>query len=199
LIHAKAYHAAAKGKIERWFRTVRQQFLPTLGDQQKASLADLNQALWNYVESEYHHNLYRILGKSPLDRWARHAEHIRYPEPGLDLDELFLAEEKRKIHKDRTISLHGKVYEADAALVGETVNLRYDPATPGQAIQVWFKNKRYDDAKLVNIFANCFVKRDRPSNSLIVGDKKPESGFTAKPERQKKSMKLTQLTNKKEV
>ncbi len=199
LIHAKAYHAAAKGKIERWFRTVRQQFLPTLGDQQKASLANLNQALWNYVESEYHHNLHRILGESPLDRWAGCAERVRYPEPGLDLDELFLAEEKRKVHKDRTISLHGKVYEADAALVGETVTIRYDPATPGQPIQIWFKNKRYDDANLVDIFANCFVKRDRPSNSLIVGDKKSKSGFTAKAEKQKKSMKLTQLTEKKEV
>ena len=199
LIHAKVYHAAAKGKIERWFRTVRQQFLPTLGDQQKASLANLNQALWNYVESEYHHNLHRILGESPLDRWAGCAERVRYPEPGLDLDELFLAEEKRKVHKDRTISLHGKIYEADAALVGETVTIRYDPATPGQPIQLWFENKRYDDARLVDIFVNCFVKRDRPSNSLIVEDKKPKSDFTAKPEKQKKSMKLTQLTDKKEV
>lgn len=199
LIHAKVYHAAAKGKIERWFRTVRQQFLPTLGDQQKASLANLNQALWNYVESEYHHNLHRILGESPLDRWAGCAERVRYPEPGLDLDELFLAEEKRKVHKDRTISLHGKIYEADAALVGETVTIRYDPATPGQPIQLWFENKRYDDARLVDIFVNCFVKRDRPSNSLIVEDKKPKSDFTDKPEKQKKSMKLTQLTDKKEV
>ena len=166
LIHSKAYHAAAKGKIERWFRTIRQQFLPTLGNQQKAGLANLNQALWAYVEGEYHHNIHRTLAESPLDRWARCSERVRFPEPGVDLEEIFLAEDKRKVHKDRTISLHGKAYEAEAALVGETVILRYDPTTHGQPIQVWFKGNRYDDAKLVDTLANCYVKRERPDETL---------------------------------
>ena len=170
LIHSKAYHAAAKGKIERWFRTVRQQFLPTLEDHQKASLTNLNQALWAYVEGEYHHNIHRTLAESPLDRWARCSERVRFPEPGVDLEEIFLAEDKRKVHKDRTISLHGKAYEAEAALVGETVILRYDPTTPGQPIQVWFKGNRYDDARLVDTLANCYVKRERPDETLAAKD-----------------------------
>ncbi len=170
LIHSRAYHAAAKGKIERWFRTVRQQFIPMLSDHNKSSLANLNQALWAYVEGEYHHNIHRMLGESPLDRWAGCAGRVRYPEPGLDLEEVFLLEDKRKVHKDRTISLHGKVYEADAALVGETVIVRYDPATLGQPIQVWFKNNRYDDAKLVDTLANCHVKRVRPAETLTIKD-----------------------------
>ena len=196
LIHSRAYHAAAKGKIERWFRTVRQQFIPTLGDHQKAGLGNLNQALWNYIESEYHHNHHRILGESPLDRWARCAERVRYPEPGLDLDELFLAEERRKVHKDRTISLRGIIYEADAALVNETVVIRYDPATPGQPIQVWFKNKRYNDAKLVDTFANCFVKRDRPSNFLVDTERKDQPQLVSST--QKKKLNLSKLSHKKE-
>jgi transposase InsO family protein len=206
LIHSRAYHAAAKGKIERWFRTVRQQFIPTLGDHQKTSLANLNQALWNYIESEYHHNRHRILGESPLDRWAGCGDRVRYPEPGLDLEDLFLAEDRRKVHKDRTISLHGKVYEADAALVGETVNIRYDPATPGQAIQIWFKNERYNDAKLVDTFANCFVKRNRPSNSLSVKNKKDKkvidksrAELPGKLKIEKTSMNISQLVNQKEA
>ncbi len=112
LIHSKAYHAAAKGKIERWFRTIRQQFIPTLEDYHIASLTNLNQALWSYIEGEYHHNIHRTLAESPLDRWARCSERVRFPEPGIDLEEIFLAEDKRKVHKDRTISLHGKAYEA---------------------------------------------------------------------------------------
>ena len=178
LIHSRAYHAAAKGKIERWFRTVRQQFIPMLSDYHKASLANLNQALWAYVEGEYHHNIHRMLGESPLDRWAGCAGRVRYPEPGLDLEEVFLLEDKRKVHKDRTISLHGKVYEADAALVGETVILRYDPASLGQPIQVWFKNNRYDDIKLVDTLANCHVKRVRPPETLTTKD---ELGSEAQP------------------
>jgi len=102
-----------------------------LNEHHTVSLANLNQALWVYVKREYHHNTHRVLGESPLDYWARRAEKARYPEPGLDFDDFFLLEEKGKVHKDRTISLHGKVYEADAALVGETVTLRYNPASPG--------------------------------------------------------------------
>jgi len=180
LIHSKAYHAAAKGKIERWFRTIRQQFLPTLEDHHKASLTNLNQALWAYVEGEYHHNIHRTLAESPLDRWARCSERVRFPEPGVDLEEIFLAEHKRKVHKDRTISLHGKAYEAEAALVGETVILRYDPTTPGQPIQVWFKGNRYDDARLVDTLANCYVTRERPDETLSTREQS-EPDTTIKP------------------
>ncbi len=195
LIHSRAYHAAAKGKIERWFRTVRQQFIPMLSDYHKASLANLNQALWAYVEGEYHHNIHRMLGESPLDRWAGCAGRVRYPEPGLDLEEVFLLEDKRKVHKDRTISLHGKVYEADAALVGETVVLRYDPASLGQPIQVWFKNNRYDDAKLVDTLANCYVKRVRPPEKTLNIKDKLESGTPAKIEASKNSMNFSKFSN----
>ena len=203
LIHSRAYHAAAKGKIERWFRTIRQQFLPMLSEQQKASLQNLNQALWNYVESEYHYNRHRILDESPLDRWAKFSERVRYPEPGIDLDELFLAEDKRTVHKDRTISLYGTVYEADAALVGETVVIRFDPATPIRVIQVWFKNVRYSDAEPVDTYANCFVKRNRPSGSLTNKDEKGQIPSTTKFPVQsgepKKSMNLSQLIIKREA
>ncbi len=202
LIHSRAYHAAAKGKIERWFRTIRQQFLPMLSEQQKSSLQSLNQALWNYVESEYHYNRHRILEESPLDYWAKFSERVRYPEPGIDLDELFLAEDKRTVHKDRTISLYGTVYEADAALVGETVVIRFDPVTPIRLIQVWFKNVRYSDAKPVDTYANCFVKRDRPSDSLTSEDEKEKTSAppeqSGKSEKPKKSMNLSQLSKQEE-
>ena len=197
LIHSKAYHAAAKGKIERWFRTVRQQFIPMLTDHHKASLANLNQALWAYVEGEYHHNIHRMLGESPLDRWAGCAGRVRYPEPGLDLEEVFLLEDKRKVHKDRTISLHGKVYEADASLVGETVILRYDPAALGQPIQVWFKNNRYDDAKLVDTLANCYVKRERPTEILTVKEE-AKTDTPTKIKVSKTSMDFSKFSNNKE-
>lgn len=197
LIHSKAYHAAAKGKIERWFRTVRQQFIPMLSDHHKASLGNLNQALWAYVEGEYHHNIHRILGESPLDRWAGCAGRVRYPEPGLDLEEVFLLEDKRKVHKDRTISLHGKIYEAEAALVGETVILRYDPAALGQPIQVWFKNNRYDDAKLVDTLANCYVKREQPAEILTIKEE-PKTDAPTKIKVSKISMDFSKFSNNKE-
>ena len=58
------------------------------------------------------------------------AERVRLPGPGLDLDALFLFETKRRVQRDRTVSLNGTLFEADAALVGQTVTLRYDPGAP---------------------------------------------------------------------
>ncbi len=50
LIHARAYHPEAKGKQERWFRTVRMQLLPMLAPGDLTSLDALNRRLWAYVE-----------------------------------------------------------------------------------------------------------------------------------------------------
>ena len=166
LIHARPYHPESKGKIERWFRTVRLQFLPMLAEKDLQNLEALNRALWTYVEMDYHRSIHRILGESPLDCWARVGQKVRYPEVGVDLDDLFLFETRRKIQKDRTISLNGVVYEIDASLVGETVTLRYNPSEQGKLIEVCHNGRFIQQAKRVDTYANCFVKRDRPSSSL---------------------------------
>lgn len=161
LIHARAYHPEAKGKMERWFRTVRMQLLPLLQPADLASLDALNRRLWTWVEGEYHRSPHRGLADAtPLDRWAALADEVRYLGP--DIDDLFLQEAKRKVARDRTVSLSGTVYEVDAALVGEAVTLRYDPSKPGRLVQVWAKGQRVHDAKVVDVHANCFVKRERP-------------------------------------
>lgn len=168
LIHARPYQPQGKGKLERWFRTVRAQLLAHLAIEDTASLAALNRKLWAYVEGEYHHAPHRSLdANTPLERWARSADHVHFPEPGLDLDELFLFEVARRVQNDRTVSLNGVVYEVDAALVGNKVTLRYDPsAPPGRPIQVWYEHRRIHDAKPLDAYANCFVKRHRPSSNL---------------------------------
>jgi transposase InsO family protein len=170
LIHARPYHAAAKGKIERWFRTVRLQFLPLLSEKQMLNLRAINRALWTYIEREYHRSPHRSLGETPLDRWAMVGQNVRYPEPGDDLDDLFLFESKRKVQKDRTVSLNGMAYEIDASLVGETVTLRYNPADQGKVIKVYHNGRFVHKAKWVDIYANCFVKRDRPSKTIEMVD-----------------------------
>ena len=168
LIHARPHQPQGKGKQERWFRTVRSQLLPTLGPEDLRSLEVLNRRLWAWVEGEYHHSPHRGLdGQTPLERWATQADEVRFSEPTLDLDDLFLFEVKRKVQKDRTVSLNGVVYEVDAALVGETLTLRYDPsAAPGRPIQVCHQDQPIQLAKPVEPYANCFVKRQRPSWTL---------------------------------
>ena len=168
--------AVSKGKIERFFRSLRAQLLTRLTPEDTASLEALNRRLAVWLEGEYHHTPHRGLdGHTPLQRWAQTAEEVRFPEPDLDLEDLFLFEAQRKVQKDRTVSLHGVVYEVDAALVGETVTLRFDPAAaPGRAVQVCHQGKAIELAKPVETYANCFVKRNRPSRTLDVEGPTPQ-------------------------
>lgn len=165
LIHARPYQPQAKGKIERFFRTCRAQLLPTLVDADTRSLEALNRRLWAWLEDEYHETPHRGLeGETPLARWAATAGGLA--QPPNHLDELFLFEEKRKVQKDRTVSLRGVVYEVDASLVGETVTLRYDPARATRGITVVFRDRVLDIAKPVDAYANCFVRRDHSTKTL---------------------------------
>jgi hypothetical protein len=165
--------ACSKGKIERWFRTVRLQLLPLLQPGDLQSLDALNRRLWAWVEGEYHRSPHRGLdGATPLDRWAALADEVRFL--GADIDDLFLQEAKRKVAKDRTVSLNGIVYEVDAVLVDESVVLRYDPARPGRSVQVWLKGVRAKDAKVVDVHGNCFVKREKPEGLRLADLAKKE-------------------------
>jgi putative transposase len=176
LIHARPYRPQGKGKIERWFKTVRAQLLTRLADGDTASLTALNRRLATWIEGEYHLSPHRSLdGATPLEQWALTGGAVRFPEPELDLGELFLFEATRKVQKDRTVSLNGVVYEVDAALVGEKVTLRFDPeAPPERPVQVCHQGRQIQLARPVETYANCFVKRDRPSWTLSPDGPAPE-------------------------
>jgi len=168
LIHARPYQPQGKGKQERWFRTVRAQLLARLSAADTDSLETLNRRLWAWVEGEYHQSPHRGLeDQTPLDRWAMSSERVRLPGPSLDLDALFLFETKRRVQRDRTVSLNGTLFEADAALIGHTVTLRYDPgAPPSRGVELWHEDKFVSRATPLDAYANCFVRRNRPTQNI---------------------------------
>lgn len=175
LIHAKPYTPQGKGKMERWFRTVRMQLLAGMSAEDSASIAALNRRLAAWVEGEYHHAPHRgLAGETPLDRWARLSADVRLPDR--DIGECFLAEQARKVQRDRTVTLDGSAFEVDAALVGETVQLRYDPATQPdrRIVEVWHRGKCVERARRVDALANTMVKRNGPARSLDIGRMPPQ-------------------------
>ena len=179
LIHARPYMPQGKGKIERFFRTARMQLLPTLGEVDLKSLEAINRRLWGWVEGEYHQAPHKGLdGRTPADAWVMASDEVKLA--AADIADLFLFEQKRKVAKDRTVSLLGVVYEVDAALVSETVTLRFDPSRLGRPVQVWCRGAHVHDAKRVDVYANCFVRRDRPSSMLAptTGPDAPAPGLS---------------------
>lgn len=179
LIHARPYQPQAKGKLERWFRTVRSRLLTTLAEPDTRNLEALNRRLWVWIEDEYHETPHRGLqGDTPLARWASTSSDVHLPPA--ELTDVFLFEEKRTVQKDRTVSLNGVAYEVDASLVGEVVTLRYDPARRTRGVMVVFHGRVIETAKPVDAYANCFVHRNHGTKLLTPTDAAaaPPSGLS---------------------
>ena len=176
LIHARPFQPAGKGKIERFFRTLRAGWLAHIGAAERETLETLNRSLWAWIEGEYHHTPHRGLeGRTPLEQWALASGALRYPDATLDLDDLFLFEARRRVHKDRTVSLNGRVYEVDPLLVGEKVTLRYDPeAPPSRPLDVVHDGKPAGKATRLDAYANTAVKRGYSTKQIVPGDPAPE-------------------------
>lgn len=174
LIHARPHQPQGKGKIERFFRTLRAALLTQLTGADTVSLDALNRRLWGFIEGEYHHTPHRGLdGKTPLEQWALVGDPVRFPDASLDA--LFLFEAKRRVMNDRTVSLNGRLYEVDAVLVGATVTLRYDPAVPPtRPLAVVHQGQPAGQATPLDAYANTTVRRDRPSWRLETDTPAPE-------------------------
>ncbi|MGH2863483.1 MAG: DDE-type integrase/transposase/recombinase [Solirubrobacteraceae bacterium] len=123
LVHASPRAAATKGKIERFFRTVRDQFLVEIDD--GIELAELNRMFSAWLEVVYHRRVHSETGQTPLARFDA-AGAPALPTPAL-LREAFLWSQERTVTKTATVSLYANSYEVDPALVGRKVELIFDP------------------------------------------------------------------------
>ena len=104
--HSRVGKPAGRGKVERFFRTVRQQFLAPLDTDQLAGVADLDQRFHTWLESEYHCSPHRGLkGATPLETWLAKCHLIVALDPTVDLAEAFRHQATRKVHRDSTVTL----------------------------------------------------------------------------------------------
>jgi putative transposase len=135
LIHSTPGRPQGRGKIERLFRTVREQFLVEIADgpgqggrRHVAGIAELNRLFTAWAETVYHRRVHSETGQAPLQRWAAGwaAAAPPLPEPG-QLREAFLWSERRTVRKTATVSLHGNTYQVDPSLAGRKVELIFDP------------------------------------------------------------------------
>ena len=129
LTHSKPGQPAGRGKIERVFRTVREQFLIELaapGALAKVQdLTQLNELFTAWVETVYHQRIHSETGQTPLDRFTAAGPPVA--PSAASLREAFLWSESRLVAKTATVSMYGNTYEVDAALVGRRVELVFDP------------------------------------------------------------------------
>ena len=120
--------AHQKGKIERFFRTVRLRFMSTLKSADLESLDTLNGKFRAWLSDDYQRRPHEGLsGETPLDFFLRQAGHLNLVTDLADFNRKMLVSVKRTVKKDATISLGGELYETDMSLAGERIDVRYDP------------------------------------------------------------------------
>lgn len=177
IVHSKAGRPQGRGKQERFYRSARDQFVRPLDKESIKGLGDLNARFRSWVESEYHRTPHRgLTGKTPLDAWLEKAKYIVHMDPSIDLEQVFLHEESRKVYKDSTLTLNGTLYEVSPILMGKRVKILFDPNKPAGRLQVWYEGQSYGEARIVDSYANTRVKRNATSNgSLDINDDPPEN------------------------
>jgi len=143
LVHSTPGRPQGRGKIERFFRTVREQFLVEITGELPAhavkdpsadggqgrhvvgDLDELNRLFTAWVETVYHRREHSETGHPPLARWQAGGPFL-LPAPAA-LAEAFLWEAHRTVSKTALVSLQGNTYQVDSLLAGKRVELVFDP------------------------------------------------------------------------
>lgn len=155
LLHTPVRDGAAKGKVERFFRTVRDQFLSRSLD--LSSLEALNRQFVSWVEEHYNAQVHSVLGMSPLDRFALDRKRVRYFPPNETNDELFFVEEDRATRADNTFSFKGRRFEAPRHLPERAIQVRFErlrASGPAPRVIVYYKGERMGEARPLDMLVN---------------------------------------------
>ncbi|CAA7602305.1 Integrase [Acididesulfobacillus acetoxydans] len=132
--HTRVRQPQGRGRIERWFRTVAEKFEPLLKEQIESgkvtTLAEVNTFLTAWIERRYHDRRHSTLKMSPREALvaakAKYLDRSRPVDPAT-LQEAFLWREKRKVNSLGAVQIYNNLYEVDEALLGKTVELRFNP------------------------------------------------------------------------
>jgi transposase InsO family protein len=150
LIHARPYHSWSRGKIERFFLTVQNQFLAQLQFQPVADLLELNRQFWHWVETGYHQRPHSALqDQSPADRFAKAGIALRTVAKDVDVERLFLMRQERRVRKDATICLGARLWEVPAHLRGQVITVWFDPVR-WTRVELWWRDRLLGQATACN-------------------------------------------------
>lgn len=170
LIHSRPYRPEGRGKIERFFRTVRMQLLSTIED--GITLEELNRKLGGFIDL-YHISRHSATKEAPLDRYGSHVHLIR--EAPKHLMDHFRKRVTRKVDKDRTVSLDGRLYEAPVPLIGATVTLLYHDGDPAR-VEVILNGASHGMLIPLDVHVNARVKRLNQTVDIVPDDRvEPDS------------------------
>lgn len=129
---------SGRGKLERFFLTFQDAFVPELSAQEAlGSLVELNRLLWAWVEQHYHQSVHRELKDMPAKVFAADPTPPRIVDP-ITLEGAFLLRVDRTVDKTNLVSLDGRRYLVEKALPRQRVEVRYHPRHFEQ-VHIWYR------------------------------------------------------------
>jgi len=165
LIHSRPYKPQGRGKIERFFKSVRSQFLPGFTG---TTIEEINAGFEEWLAHEYNDRRHSATGKKPLERFTDGIECIRSTPD--NLKDHFRKTVRRRVNKDRTIILDKRLYQGPVALIGKQVELLFHEGEYDR-VELKYQNKSFGFINQVDLNVNCRVKRDKNNNPVISVEK----------------------------
>jgi hypothetical protein len=153
----KPYTPTGKAKLERWFRTLRSQWLSTLDMDGFGSLDELNTSLFAYI-TKYNNTVHSSLnGKSPADRYFSEPGRFRHLKEN-ESRHAFLLEIERRVSNDGVITIGNTMYEVDPHFAKQKVIIRFSPDMG----EIFIAAKEgMHPLRLLNKHENAYVKREK--------------------------------------
>ncbi len=137
LVHAKPYSPEARGKMERFWRSLRQRCTDHLPP--SSSLHDVGQALWAWLDADYHRRPHAgLLGDTPRRRYLGGLDARPAPLTPKQLAAALEVEQGRQVRQDGTFELDGKTYEVNGRhLAGKRITVVVDALTERPLRAAW--------------------------------------------------------------
>ncbi|MCP4651858.1 MAG: DDE-type integrase/transposase/recombinase [Candidatus Omnitrophica bacterium] len=171
-ISCKPYSPEGKGKIERFFHTVRSSFITELTHEKVDHLHQLNNKFWAWLEQEYHLQVHSTTQQQPNNRWRQNVTSFMRKIEEQQLQTIFLWREKRKVNKLGLVSLAGQQFEVASMLVGKAVEVRYN---------------HFDLTEVFIYLDGRFIQKAKPTKISRWNTAKKQNAPTAPPEKRPQS------------
>jgi transposase InsO family protein len=165
LIHSRPYDSPSRGKVERFFRTVRDRFLSGVAD--GIDIDELREAFAVWLRDDYHHRHHAGIDQRPIDRYNATSSRVQLRRLNrAELDEIFLVRHDRIVGNDSTISFKGRIYEVPSAYIRQRVELRH-PVDDDEELFLYDAGARVARLKLVDKLENARTFRPSKTDSAV--------------------------------
>lgn len=143
LLHRPPRDPAPGGLVERFFQTVQDQFEAEVRAGDLMSLEELNRALSAWVAVSYHKTKNSDTGERPQNRYQEGLTVIRQVDMSRVI-ESFMQTAIRTVNKTFSdVQLNKHFYRVDPKLRGDRVQVRFDPFSSWDAVQIYSIQDEY--------------------------------------------------------